>query len=462
MLAVAAITALVGGCAGTQPTASGSASTPSPPPMEAITPVPAPARVADLSAGAAALDGFRSYRYTQTVDDPDATLRGVVVNGDPHRVRSEAIADGTVASVSVEIGEARWISFAGSNFVKQDEMGGSGDDPWQNPVASEVESLVGNLATVVDAGTEDRAGLRVRHLHGTAAIKPASDAEGPDGAGGWDYGFVGSVDAWLAVDDGHLVALRAAGVQLVPSFGTEEPEPSPSTHPYAIEIAVDGIDDPANVVDEPPAAAATARPSRDQAAAAIVAGIAEGMRALDRYVIEATTETAGLEMTATLTVVSRPEQAAMSVVETGMADFPDLSILVIGDRAWSRSGDDPWEAAADDGGPTCGQSGQSSSEFQPCTFALMTGAVTQALVTVADTFTVVATDDVVDGTGCTHLRSDAGMTSGEMTIPGTTDIWVANDGGYLVKDTFAGAGISTSSVTKRVNDPAVVLEPPTP
>jgi hypothetical protein len=463
-LAGALVAVVLAGCAG------GPAVTPVPTPAPAspsliaatpaITPVPGPATPATISAGAAALDGYRSYRFTQTLVEPAGVLRGVVVNADPHRVRMESLVDGVVASTTIGIGDTSWLSFSGSNYVKQPDMG-HGADTWQNPVSSDVESLIDRLATVEDIGVEDRSGVPARHLRGTASLGETSGL-GLDGLPtDMDYGFVGRIDAWMATDDGHLVALRADGEQISPSFGgSGDEEPPPTSRPYVVDLSVEGIDEPANVVEEPPVLAATSQPSGDPAAIALVEGIGDGMRRLDAYVIEATTNASGMNMRVTLTVVNRPVPAAMSVTETGVPDFPGLSILVIGDKAWGRSGEDAWAGGKGKDGPTCGTSGQSLSLMKPCTFELMTAFASHYAATAA-TFTIIATDEVVDGTPCTHLRSEAGMTSGEMTLPGTTDIWIANDGGYLVKDTFTGVAITTSSRTTRVNDPGIKLEPPT-
>lgn len=437
---------------------------PTPTPTAAVTPVPAPATVASITSAAAVLDGFTSYRFSQTSIEPASTVWATVINADPHRVRNESLVGGVVAATSIEIGDARWVSFSGSNFVKQGSGGGPNGD-WHSPVASALTDLLAHVTSVVEIGIEDRGGVSVRHLQATAALASPAPTDDPFGfTGDQTYGFIGRIDAWIATDDGHLVALEADGNRVsMPFDDTGDPPPTPMVKPSSVELAVDGIDDPANSVEEPSTAQATTRPTGDPAAVALIEGIPAAMRALDTYVLTSTTSSAGMDMKSTITVVNRPIAAAMSVVETGTDEFPGMSILVIGDKRWARNGDKAWEAETAENGPTCGQAGQqmNSATMKPCTVELMT-SFTGAYAATAPWFSIVATDEVVNGIACTHLRSEAGLKSGEITIPGTTDIWIANDGGWLAQDTFTGVGFSTSSVTTRVNDPTVKLEPPAP
>jgi hypothetical protein len=76
------------------------------------------------------------------------------------------------------------------------------------------------------------------------------------------------------------------------------------------------------------------------------------------------------------------------------------------------------------------------------------------------TFAVVSTDERVAGIEATHLRSEGGVRQGEDVIPGTRDVWIANDGGYLVRDVFTGPEISFQSVIGRINDLANRLRVP--
>jgi hypothetical protein len=66
----------------------------------------------------------------------------------------------------------------------------------------------------------------------------------------------------------------------------------------------------------------------------------------------------------------------------------------------------------------------------------------------------------VRGTAVTHLRSDAGIVVGDATVAGTRDVWIANEGGYLVRDVFTGEGISFRAVIARVNDARNVVPLP--
>jgi hypothetical protein len=94
-----------------------------------------------------------------------------------------------------------------------------------------------------------------------------------------------------------------------------------------------------------------------------------------------------------------------------------------------------------------------------CTFARLVD-VGAGLQPTRATFTLVAEDERAAGIASTHLRSDAGLDQAGFTIPGTWDVWFANDGGYPVQALFTGEGLSTSMVISRVDDPANTLQAP--
>ena len=82
-----------------------------------------------------------------------------------------------------------------------------------------------------------------------------------------------------------------------------------------------------------------------------------------------------------------------------------LSILVIGDDAWSRTGSEPWKKATTKDYPTCGQGGEmNSSTMKRCTFATMSD-LTAGLRDAAGTFEVATEREQVNGVDAIHRRA---------------------------------------------------------
>lgn len=108
-------------------------------------------------------------------------------------------------------------------------------------------------------------------------------------------------------------------------------------------------------------------------------------------------------------------------------------------------------------GPSCGTN---SSTQAPCTFATLTN-LQGSMAGIETTFVEVGSGDVVNGVATVHLRSQSGMVMPTYgPIPGTTDLWIARDGGYLVRETFDGQRIATTVDITNVNDPANVVQRP--
>ena len=148
-------------------------------------------------------------------------------------------------------------------------------------------------------------------------------------------------------------------------------------------------------------------------------------------------------MTETTTVINRPVKAVLEET-AGISGFPSLSILVIGTDAWSRTGSDAWMKATTDHYPTCGETGQDSSSMKRSTFEAMTDVFASDRA-VALTFVRIGDGEVVDGVAATHLRSDAGFpVPAYGTIPATTDLWIATAGGYPIRETIDGQGITAT------------------
>jgi hypothetical protein len=79
---------------------------------------------------------------------------------------------------------------------------------------------------------------------------------------------------------------------------------------------------------------------------------------------------------------------------------------------------------------------------------------------IAGAFTIVDPNERVGTVPATHLRSATGLPSMGVSVPGRLDVWIANDGGQLLRYAFAGQGLDTTLDVSGINDPATVLEPP--
>jgi hypothetical protein len=228
-------------------------------------------------------------------------------------------------------------------------------------------------------------------------------------------------------------------------------------------MSVDGVDDPANHVDTPVVSSPTPLPSGDPAIVALIGGIGHGLGQLPSWVATVSVDEAGFTMTETVTIDNRPVHAARIVIETPAAGFTSMGILLIGKDAWSRDGTGPWKKAAKGDFPTCGQNPSFSGgtgSMPACTFATLSD-VSADLRAIAGTFTEVSPDEIVSGVHAVHLRSTAGMSASGLTVPGQTDVWIAIDGGWLMRDTFAGQGFSVTVDIGGIGDAANVLTPPT-
>ena len=447
VLALAVLAALVGAC--------DVLPAPSPPPtLEADPGTAGPRGPEAIAMAISALDGLGSYRFVGTTAEGDTGVseaRGTVINGDVRRTRIAYSADGALAGATLTIGSRTWVRVSASTYEEQDSAGVD-DNDWVNPVARLLDPWSLGITVVEDLGREPSGGVEARHLRSSITAGDVVDDDGlPVG-----NGFSGSVDAWVAVDGGYLVAASVVGTETPPGGDAADPAPSPTA--YRLDIVVEGVDDPANVIEAPVADGATPAPVDDPVAIRLIGGIPDGQALLDSYVYSITSSIGGFDITSRLTVVNRPVAAAQ--VETdGVSGFEGTTVLVVGDRTWSRIGSSTWQPGRAGAEPACGLGADPTSDPSPCTLSRLVdiGATIRATRT---TFAVVSTEARVAGIEATHLRSEGGVRQGEDVIPGTRDVWIANDGGYLVKDVFTGLEISFESVIGHVNDPRTRLAAP--
>jgi hypothetical protein len=409
------------------------------------------------------LDTLRSWRYTISQEGQDGaqgTSRGIVINDTPHRTRTDELSGTAVTLSTIEIGSQSWMSLDGEHWEVDplDDSGGLPIDPggtegdWSNPLDGSLWVLTESPAAVVaDLGLEPHGGVATRHLRVT--VTGGRDAPVSDSTG---MAFAGSAELWIAADRGYLVAARATGTTTLDGFDDNgNPTGSPDVAPFRIEIAVDGADDPANAVDEPVVPDPTPLPSGDPAVVGLVGGIRRAQQALDRYVITVKTASDETDAVVTSTVVNRPVPAVL--VETSGPD--GSGFLVIGPDAWSRDESGAWMVTARSEVPVCDSGDGTTTPTDAGDCSGLLASLMEPAEELAVTFER-AGEETVDGIRTIHLHSDAGMGSGGMSLPGTTDIWVARDGGWLVRFVFRGSGVSYDVTTSRVNDPSIRLAPP--
>lgn len=455
-LAMALLLALVVGACGPTPGPSPSVDPEATPdrPLPTEAPTFPPPSADGLVGALAALDELDSYRFRGRVTDGaeggESVSRGTVINAGVRRSLVEYTRDGAFAGGTVTIGPRTWVRVSGSAYREQEGASAIGDE-WVNPVARLLDPYGLGIDAMEDLGVETHEGVAAAHYRATVDAGDAVDEEGrPTG-----LGFAGTVDAWVAVDGGYLLAARAVGTQVWMS--DDEADPAPISTAYVLDVLVEGVDDAANAVDEPPAGPG-AGSTGDKAAIRLIRGIDAGLAALGSYAFSITSSTGGFELATRLTVVNRPVAAAQSEAD-GVAGFEGQVIVATTGSTWSRTGAGAWVRGDPRGEPTCIAGADATSELRPCTLDRMTD-MTASMRAQRSTFAIVATDEQVRGIAVTHLRSDAGIRTGDGTIAGTRDVWIANEGGYLVRDVFTGDGISFSAVIARVDDPRnVVLVP---
>src|SRR3954468_23523971 len=215
---------LASACAAPVPSAS--------PPLVALTPVPnvtAPPRATEapladewrgktIDDAIDALDAVHSYRFS--VHTQFDTNSGVIVNGDsPAVVLDSSSTTGSLPARSIVIGDDEWRSLAGGTWehevrkhVDEDGTAILYDDSFRHflPEAfSGFEAGPGNAFAFyppfVDVGREARDGVEARHVR---AVGDGTLAQPDDGSTIEGEAFLGTVDAWIAVDGGYLVEVR--------------------------------------------------------------------------------------------------------------------------------------------------------------------------------------------------------------------------------------------------------------
>lgn len=438
--------------------------------QQALTPTANPANAWDIVTALDALDQLRSYRFTYVGfyvgvggDFGDFSSTGVVVNANPRRILSDTTTASAPAESTITIGAARWTRLAGSAYRllpsaaagsgRTDGAGGPASAEASPPFRAALESVLAAAlltASATDLGTEVRDGIPARHIHlvgvpeisGSAPSSAAPSADpGPAAAGNPG----GIVDAWIA-GDGHLVAVHVSPVGEVqsPVAGTVVVD--------SVQVTISAVDDPGNAVEQPyTASVADAGGSPGQPPT-----LQHALNALARlrsYRMAINGGTGGVFKAVRRIVVNTPRPA---VDETGQLRFHSgrLAIRFTGGTLWVRNPGASWTRADPAQNAQCPTSTAAQrAGLARCTFASLTdlSAVAERLI---DGFAWAGDHEMVNGVKCLHLHSDAGGVLDTFgPVGGSADLWVADDGGFLVRLTIGGSFPARVDVT-RVNDPA--------
>ena len=229
-----------------EPTAT---ATPSPEPTEAPTATPSPlASGEDISGAAAALANLTSYRFAISISG-DIGVQGmpagaalkmdgtVVLKPDKAVQFSITGLSGDTAITYILIGSKAWVDLGSGTYIQVPADTANAEQLFetfqpQNLFGADYSSLFGSVATV---GDEEKNGILATHYH--------LDKDSPGGAAlVAQFGADGVFDAWIAKDGGYLVGVHVKGTQ----------QKAGKAVPFEVSFEISHIDDPANVVVEPP------------------------------------------------------------------------------------------------------------------------------------------------------------------------------------------------------------------
>lgn len=183
---------------------------------------------------------------------------------------------------------------------------------------------------------------------------------------------------------------------------------------------------------------------------------ADSVSGLTSYQLDVTVESAGETQTITILATKSPVEASHYTM--GGASPLDM-IVIDGEGAWIKQGD-TWSAP------------QGGTDLYLSVFDFFAPdriVSTYRLGLYAANFAEQGSEER-NGVSSTHFHLDASGISGpgseNFPDDGTFDLWVANDGGYLVSLVFGGTDPETgerSDLTmdvSRVNDPSISIEAP--
>lgn len=400
----------------------------------------------------AELDSYRveSRSTTSTAPGREFGLESTVVLRPTFALSQALLADGEPGLVSVAIGDESWQSYGGSPFVSDAQVGTGSFTP--DDAATSMYSYLEHWAAerlIMDlVGPDTVGGIAALHYHGETRVPTAStDPEDPY----YRRALRGSLDLWVDAERGHVLKALTDVVDSRFTYGNGGD--AVGRHE---EIAILDVDDPANVVEPPDLTAPLLSPGPDDPQmVALLEGAIDALADLDSYRVVSRYDTLGFGGGQESTVLNGDPATAETVVLTDGSVF--IRFLVSGDEMWSQ--DDPtspWEAISPGDGPSC--------DGEPCGFQMAAGtSLMGELVAIAGGFTLVG-EETLDGMAVTHVRAERPMVVEPYgATPTVNDVWIAKDGGYLVRWVNDGVGSSTELRIEGVNDPAnVVVVPPSP
>jgi hypothetical protein len=402
-----------------------------------------------LERALAGIDELDAYRMEQRLTSPISGDLPVTTIMDVLRTPTFAVRyrvvddDGQAGIDMISIDEQAWMNQFG--------RGWNADDGWSGGV--DVGSLPLRLDTLVElqaagiqlaqVGPETIDGRATLHYQGTIDPPLATPAPGEYYA----QSISGTLDLWVDATDGFLVRSIADVIDYDSNWQDLLDD---DTVQQLEQVDVTRVDDPTLAITAPEVAPSpTPMPSGDPAIAATLQAAFDALGEAESYRVSIGQGTSGFQAIIDLIVVNGPEPVVHARMRFGSRTFDDL--VMTADAAWTRAEDGTWQSA-DDGTMSCGGG--------PC----RAGSLTNLADGFGDrlgTFTLVADDATIDGEAAVHYRSEAGIDMpGLEGAPGIIDVWVAKDGGHVLRTEFDGHGIAMSAAVSGVNDPANVVEIP--
>ena len=158
----------------------------------------------DLGNAAQEVSDLSAYQLDVTVGAAgEDQVMSIIATTEPVKATHYTIA-GQLELISIE-GEGTWLK-QGDTWT----LAPGGEEAYANIFDSMApDTLIGGYALdsygdyFSDEGTEERNGVQARHLHADASTVPAVAAGG--------FPEDGTIDVWVAVDGGYLVAMHFRG-----------------------------------------------------------------------------------------------------------------------------------------------------------------------------------------------------------------------------------------------------------
>jgi hypothetical protein len=251
----------------------------------------------------------------------------------------------------------------------------------------------------------------------------------------------------------RLLSLAAAALLVVAACGSATPA---TTTPTDAPTAAPATPAPSAAVVPTGAPASEAPGGSDLD----LGGAAGALDDIEKYQIDMTISglVPGVTDEITMTGIIDQPNDAYQLEMTGFSAIPGaaaFSLIVIGNDAWMDAGGTGYMKQP--GGATA---------FDSIRTGFAPGALLTSVPTTGIGWNKIG-DETKNGVGTGHYHVDAGTVpafAAELGSDAAMDIWLADDGGYLVSmiltGTQAGAAVSMSMDLSRVNDASISIEAP--